>query len=190
MYNELPDVSINDENNLVDDISLLKEIKLKNVNRLVIGHLNINSLPGKFEPLKDFIRNYIDILIITESKIDASFPGQQSFIDGFSMPFRLDRNINGGGVLAYVRDDIPCTQLSSHTYDKDLEGLFFEINLRKNKWLVFGGYNNTKNNIGVFLGKLGSKLDQYMPKYDNLLVLGDFNSEIQVNFVMYTTYEI
>ena len=35
-----------------DTPSILKELKLKNINRLVIGHLNINSLPSKFGQLK------------------------------------------------------------------------------------------------------------------------------------------
>ena len=45
----------------------------------------------------------IDILIITETKIDSSFPNSQSMIEGFSVPFRLDRNRFGGGVMIYER---------------------------------------------------------------------------------------
>ena len=53
-----------------------------------------------------------------------------------------------------------------------------EVNLRKTKWLVFGGYNNNKGNIKHFLQNLGPILDHYMPKFDNILILGDFNSEL------------
>ena len=81
-------------------------------------------------------------------------------------------------MLVYIRDDILCTQLFKHPEDRDIEGIVFEINLRKCKWLFFAGYNNAKNQIGDFLGKLGNILDHYIPKYDNLLILGDFNSEI------------
>ena len=35
-----------------DTPSILNEYGLKNVNKLVIGHLNINSLPNKFDQLK------------------------------------------------------------------------------------------------------------------------------------------
>ena len=94
------------------------------------------------------------------------------------MPYRLDRNIHGGGILAYVRDDILSAQLSSHTQANDFEGLFFEINLGKNRWLVFAGYNCARKNIRVFLDKSELILDHYLPKYDNLLLIGDFNSEI------------
>ena len=60
-----------------DTPSLLNRLKLKNVNRLVIGHLNINSLPHKFDQLKSIIGKNIDIPVITETKIDSSFPNSQ-----------------------------------------------------------------------------------------------------------------
>ena len=58
-----------------------------------------------------------------------------------------------------------------------MEGIFLEINLRATKWLIFGGYNNNKVNIDNFLATMGPHLDYYLPKFDNLLLLGDFNSE-------------
>ena len=60
----------------------------------------------------------------------------------------------------------------------DFEGIFFEINLRKIKWLVFGGYNPNKHTIIDFVNKLGTSLDHYMSKYENFLLLGDFNCEM------------
>ena len=52
----------------------LKNIQLKNTDRLISGHLNINSIVGKFDDLKILIENHIDILVLTETKIDSSFP--------------------------------------------------------------------------------------------------------------------
>ena len=89
----------------------------------------------------------LDILIITETKLDESFPVDQFNIDGFCTPYRLDRNINGGGIMIYIRDDIANKEVRSQTVTIDLEGIFVEINLRKKKWLLFAGYNNTKPNI-------------------------------------------
>ena len=40
------------EYNDADPFRILKDIKLKNVNRLVTSHLNINSIRNKFKPLK------------------------------------------------------------------------------------------------------------------------------------------
>ena len=94
--------------------SILSGLKLKIVNRLVIGHLNMNSLPGKFHQLKIVIKNNIDILIVTENKIHLSFSSSQFMIEGFSVLFRFDRNRSLGGVIVHFQDDIPSKQLTKH----------------------------------------------------------------------------
>ena len=64
------EISIVDES--CDTPLLLKNLRLKNTNRLILGHLNINSIVGKFDHLKVHIENNIDILVLTETKIDSS----------------------------------------------------------------------------------------------------------------------
>ena len=64
-----------------------------------------------------------------------------------------------------------------HSY-KRLEGVTLQINLRKNKWLVFGGYNHTKSNISTFLSMIGPVLDTHMSRLEIFIILGDFNCEI------------
>ena len=39
-----------------------------------------------------------------------------------------------------------------------------------------GGYNPQKDNISNFLGHVSKGLDNYLANYDNILLLGDFNS--------------
>ena len=82
-----------------------------------------------------------------------------------------------GGVLIFVRDDIPYRKLKNYS-DDNFEGIFIEINLRKCKWLIFGGYNYIKGNIETFLRNLGTTLDKHMTQIENFLIIGDFNSEI------------
>ena len=99
-YNDhMNEISSVDES--CDTPLLLRNLKLKNTNRLILEHLNIYSIVGKFDHLKVLIENNIDILVLTETKIDVSFPKAQFRIDGFSGLFRLDRNRFGGGVLIY-----------------------------------------------------------------------------------------
>ena len=43
----------------------------------------------------------------SETKIDDSFPKGQFLMEGYSTTFRLDRNAHGGGIMIYIRDDIP-----------------------------------------------------------------------------------
>ena len=53
------------------------------------------------------IKGNIDILIITETKLGENFPIGQFFINGFSSPFRLDRDRNDSGILLHIREDVP-----------------------------------------------------------------------------------
>ena len=69
-----------------------KSLCLKNFNKLIIAHLNINSLRKKFEFLISLIKDNLDILMISKWKLDQSLPTNQFMINDFSAPFCLDRN--------------------------------------------------------------------------------------------------
>ena len=79
---------------------------------------------------------YVDTLLITESKLDNSFPTAQFQINRFSSHYRLDRNAPGGGILLYDREDLPSKLLKGTEFEGNLEAMFVEINLRKKKWLL------------------------------------------------------
>ena len=128
---------------------------------------------NKFDFLCEQIKGSIDIFMISESKLDESFPQGQFLIDGFHTPFRFDRNRNGGGILLFVREDIPAKVLS-HGFPST-ESFFVEIILHKKKWLINCSYNPTKNNIKNHLETISRALDTFSTKYENLVLLGDFN---------------
>ena len=90
------------------------------MNRIVLAHLNINSLQNKVNLLADQIKGNVDVLAISETKLDDSFPAGQFKIPGYVSPFRLDQN--GGGILVFVREDIPVKFLSSE--EKPIEAFF------------------------------------------------------------------
>ena len=91
----------------------LQEMKPKCPDKLIMGHLNINSIRNKFDTLSLIVKNNVDILMISETKLDDSFPTTQFLLHGFSAPYRLDRNSKGGGILLYIREDIPSRLLNS-----------------------------------------------------------------------------
>ena len=72
-----------------------------------MAHININSLRNKFDMLTNSVTGYIDILMISETKIGNTFPYALYHLKEFSNPYRLDRNSHGSGILGYVRDNIP-----------------------------------------------------------------------------------
>ena len=75
--------------------------------------LNINYVANKFNQLKELFLKYVEILVFTETKSDDSFLNLQFSVDGFSEPFKIDRNRSGGGVMIYDRDDIPSKLLTN-----------------------------------------------------------------------------
>ena len=157
----------------------LKNLRVKNFNKITIGTLNINSIPNKFEQLKTIVRKNLDILVINETKLDDNFPTAQFLLDGYREPYRKDRTKNGGGVLVYVKEDIPSKELPRYSLPDDIEGIFFEINLRKTKWLMFGSYHppHKSQPNDYFLNHLERAMDKFLTVYSNFLLIGDFNMQ-------------
>ena len=156
---------------------LLKKRKISNPNNLIIGHLNINSIRYKYECLNDIIDKNVDILLISETKLNDSFPTGQFLMNGFHLPFRKDRTDKGGGLLFYIQEDVPCREIMV-TLESNKEAIFVEINLRKRKWLIIGGYNPDKAKIPNFLSCIESQLNDLCQKYENIILMGDLNSEM------------
>ena len=108
-----------------NNLSILDRVRLNNADRLIIDHLNINSLRNKFEMLREIVQDKLDILLVSETKVDPSFPLNQFAIKGFSVPFRLDRNSSGGGIMLFVREEIPSKLLSEYKPNSSVENIFF-----------------------------------------------------------------
>ena len=45
--------------------------------------------------------------MISETKLDESLPPGQFLLDGYSVPFRSERDANCGDILFFIREDIP-----------------------------------------------------------------------------------
>ena len=157
---------------------VIRQIRVKNINRVIIGHLNVNFMAPKLDAIRTIIPGNVDIMVFSETKLDDSYPTTQLLIEGFGKPFRLERKATGGGgLLIYVRSDIPCKQLSKHDFPEGIEGIFVEINFRKSKWLLFGTYHPPSQNDNFYFNSIGHGLDVYTKSYDKILLTGDFNAE-------------
>ena len=98
-------------------------------------------------------------------------------IKGYSEPYRFDRKRNGAGVLIYIREDITSKPLTDHKLPHDIQGIFVELNLRKNKWLLFGSYHPSNQLDEYFFNHVKNGLDIYSKFYDKYMLIGDFNAE-------------
>ena len=168
-------MSINDV--LPHCITEIKNLRLININKVIFANLNINSLPNKFDQLREIVLIYADVLVVTEAKLDDTFLTSQYLVTGFSVPYRLDRNRNGDGIMIFTRDDIPNRVLTKHVFPDDIEGLFIELNFRKTKWLLFGTYHPPTQSDSYYFNNLDKALNLYS-HYDKKLLVGDFNTEV------------
>ena len=68
--------------------------------KIIVVHLNINSIRNKFDVLSFIIDT------------NESFPSVQFRLKGFCTPYRLDRNSKEGGLLLHFHEDIPARFLN------------------------------------------------------------------------------
>ena len=80
-------ISINSQSVEDNFKDTLKKLRIKNL----ISQININSIRNKIGLLSEAVLGNIDILMVSETKIDMSFPTSQFVIQGFAALFRLDR---------------------------------------------------------------------------------------------------
>ena len=89
---------------------------------------------------------------LTETKLDESFRVHNLLWKDIIYVERNGRN--GRGVLIIVKEHIPCRVPGcNRCREKHLDGIFLELNFRKNFIYFFVGYNFNKSNIDVFLKK-------------------------------------
>ena len=114
------DTIVNEPN---DFISNLKKLRYCNPKNMIIGHISKNSLRNKYDPIRSILQNGLcDIFTLSETKLDVSFPTAQFRITNFVL-HRKDRNAHGGGVITYIRSDLP----HRRRYDRELNASGFEF---------------------------------------------------------------
>ena len=77
--------------------------------------------------LTNSVSEYKDILMIFEIKFGDTFPHALYHLRDFSNPYRLDRNSHGGGILIYVRDNIPSNLVKLDQKFENFDGFFIEM---------------------------------------------------------------
>ena len=86
-------------------------------------------------------------------------------------PLRVDRNQHGGGILIYIKEGISARETSLlESTSKNIEAKALEI-----KWLLFGTYRPPSQTDNSFLNEISKNIEHFCTKYENLLVIGDFN---------------
>ena len=87
-------------------INALETAQQENPSNLLLSHLNIDSIQNKFEELSHIVvESRVQIMAVSETKVDASYPDSQFYIPGYHL-HHWDRKKGGGGVLMLVSSKI------------------------------------------------------------------------------------
>ena len=101
--------------------------------KITVAHLNVNLIRNKFDALFFFIDTKIDILLISETKLNDSFASAQFRLKGFCTPYRLDRNSKGA---EFYQTLMKYSIKVSNGSTCNIETISVEINLNKKKLLL------------------------------------------------------
>ena len=75
------------------DLQILRKLRLKYTNTTLIEYLNLNSLWNKITDVPEMIgRLLLDYFVISETKLDSSFPSAQFYIGDYEIRYRSDRD--------------------------------------------------------------------------------------------------
>ena len=109
----------------------IRKLKLSNPHKIILRHLNVNSLRNKFESVADVIQGKFDIFLLSETKIDKSFPDKHFYLNNFRI-FQKDRNRYGGGIMFYVNENLLCKSLTTEINNLT-ETIILEVNVQSSK---------------------------------------------------------
>ena len=120
-----------------------------NINNFIIVHYNINSVlaTDRIEQLSDYCKTLnIDVLILTESKLDETIPDNLLTIPGYHEPVRRDRAINGrygGGVLIYISESL-VFQNKPEFQSENFEHLWVDVRINNTIFAINAFYRPPK----------------------------------------------
>ena len=75
----------------------------------------------------------------------------------------------------YINERTPCRPLNDHPTLPNLELIAIEIHQNKHRWLFIGIYKPPSQSGNEFTNRLSLIIDYYLLKYENLILIGDFN---------------
>ena len=167
-------ININSDDN--DPAAHLTTFICKHAKNLIISHYNINSIRYKFSELQHILHgNFVDILGIAETKIDASLFDGQFQVNNYKL-YRQDRNDRGGGIMMYINDNIP------HRLLKQFSGIYhgidyltFEIIVKSRKWYISYLYRPPNVNESILCGLLNVLSEEFISNNNLYIAYGDLN---------------
>lgn len=152
--------------------------------KLNVCHGNAQSICARRSTKLDEVRNLlqnskVSVACFTESWLSPKISNRSIAIPGYKI-IRNDRlYMRGGGIVFYVKDHIRCNKVFGTVLQPDSENktecLALELRLGSEKLLIVGVYNPPDNDCSPFLA---DKLADFATRYDTVLLIGDFNTDL------------
>ena len=166
---------------LFADIRHIRNTYTKNV---IIGHLNVNSVGSKINEIKELQSSCkLDVLVLSETKLDQSFKQEILDIEGYSC-VRQDKRSNSGGLMAYISKDIPYSIGNVNICDDDLECLSIELNLPNEKIMLVCMYKNPRTDSVIFKRFFKDACEKITDLYENIIIIGDLNFNMLIDNIL------
>ena len=146
----------------------------------MISYLNINSLRNKIVDLREIILELsLDYLVLSETKIDESFPTAQFYIKGYEVRARRDKDNYGSGLIEFVKNGFISKRLKEYE-TKQSESICSEFTIANRKWICLNIYRlpNPKN-MNTFLDEITTSLSKAAVEYENIIIIGNFNIDVK-----------
>ena len=147
-----------------------------------IAHLNINSIQNKMDEIREMLnRNMFDILFIAETKIDAKYSDDLFRQPGYRI-IRQDRKKGGGGLMAFVREDLAVLRRRK-LEPEQVESICLDVmDSRKMRFIICSCYRSDKIcKPAEFLRSLTTAIEVMYKCRQEVILIGDFNLDMLVD---------
>ena len=159
----------------------LENKKILNNAGLKFLHLNVNRLvtidANKFHEIRHLLstNDNIDVICLSETFLNDSFDENQFILNGYQQ-FRRDRkNQEGGGILIFIRDNIPCVRRHDLELEQSIESIWLEIRHSVQKSFLFGYHYRPPSSLSDWFNKVENTLESTFRENKETILLGDFN---------------
>ena len=115
----------------------------------------------------------------SRNEIKLIFLQYEFILVGYHLPYRVDITDKKGGLMVFVKSHILSKRLNGFKIPSNIRIMPFEINLRKEKWLVASIYKAPSQENKYFIWYLTNLLEFYSTPYEKVIALGDFNIEAE-----------
>ena len=169
-----------------DDDILIETLRLKKKQHsksLFFAHINVNSLGNKRDYFRDILsHNLIDVLCVSETKLCDEYVYTDFHVDGYRV-HRKDRSQASGGLLVWVRSDLPHHRDSAYEFpeiDCHVESMVLNFTIKKEQWFLVVTYKNPRTSSRIFVDLLSNT---YQSLFRNgtvkeVILMGDVNIDM------------